>query len=210
MYSKFSRLEPEKKERIINAAIKEFARSGYDRASTNEIIKEANISKGSLFSYFNNKKDLYIFLLDYIIDFIDTIYDKIDWNETDIFKRLKQLALIKFKIYREYPQVFDFLQAIAQENAPEVTFEIEKRMKKFVLPDNGSERMYRNTDVTKFRDDIDIQKALHIIHWTALSFAEQLSNKVHSFEDFDIGQLSEWESYLDLLKRCFYKREENA
>lgn len=209
MYPKFSSLEPEKKECIINAAIKEFARSGYDRASTNEIVKEANIAKGSLFSYFHSKKELYVFLLNYIVDFIDKIYDELDWNETDIFQRLKEIALIKFKIYRKFPQAFDFLKAIAQENAPEVKAEIDNRMKKVVL-DNGSARICRNIDVTKFRDDIDIQKAINIIQWTALSFAEQQSNNVNFYEDYDVEQLREWDNYLDLMKRCFYKKEENA
>ncbi|GHO50365.1 TetR/AcrR family transcriptional regulator [Ktedonospora formicarum] len=209
MYPKFSSLEPEKKERIIKAAIKEFARSGYERASTNEIIKEANIAKGSLFNYFHNKKELYLFLLDYIADFIEKIYDELDWDETDIFKRFKEIASTKFKMYNRFPQAFDFLQAIAQENALEVKSEIDKRMKKFVL-DNGFERMCRNIDVTKFRDDIDIEKAMNIINWTALGFAEQQSDQVHSSEDFNVEQLKEWDRYLDLMKRCFYKKEENA
>ncbi|MGI6412409.1 MAG: FtsX-like permease family protein [Syntrophomonadaceae bacterium] len=53
--TRFYSLEKDKQERIINAALKEFARSGYERASTNVIIKEAEISKGSLFNYFNSK-----------------------------------------------------------------------------------------------------------------------------------------------------------
>ncbi|MDD3656837.1 MAG: TetR/AcrR family transcriptional regulator, partial [Atribacterota bacterium] len=57
IYSQFHSLESEKQERIINAALKEFARNGYGKASTNEIIKQAGISKGSLFNYFNNKKE---------------------------------------------------------------------------------------------------------------------------------------------------------
>lgn len=65
IFPKFFSLEPDKRERIINAALNEFARNGYGKASTNEIIKEAGISKGSLFNYFNNKKELYLFLLGY-------------------------------------------------------------------------------------------------------------------------------------------------
>ncbi len=52
---KLKSLTLDKQERIINASLAEFARNGYERASTNEIVKEAGISKGSLFVYFNNK-----------------------------------------------------------------------------------------------------------------------------------------------------------
>ncbi|WP_235439744.1 TetR/AcrR family transcriptional regulator [Paenibacillus sp. DMB20] len=103
MSQKFYGLEPEKRERIINAAIKEFARNGYDKASTNEIIKEAEISKGSLFNYFNSKKELYLFLLEYLVEVIDKILDEIDLNETDIFKRLRDVGFIKFKIMKKTP-----------------------------------------------------------------------------------------------------------
>ena len=43
IYSKFNNLKLEKQEQIINAAIKEFVQSGFDKASTNEIVKRANI-----------------------------------------------------------------------------------------------------------------------------------------------------------------------
>ena len=45
MYSKFLNLDKEKQDRIINAALKEFALKGYDNASTNEIVKSSEISK---------------------------------------------------------------------------------------------------------------------------------------------------------------------
>ncbi|MFD6209493.1 TetR/AcrR family transcriptional regulator, partial [Peribacillus sp. NPDC060253] len=70
MFSKFLNMDKEKQDRIINAAIKEFAQKGYDNASTNEIVKEAGISKGLLFHYFQNKKQLYLFLYEHMIDIL--------------------------------------------------------------------------------------------------------------------------------------------
>lgn len=207
MDSKFSSLKPMKKERIMNAAMREFARSGYERASTNEIIKEAGIAKGSLFVYFKNKKELYLFLCDYMTEIINKIYDEIDLNETDIFKRFKEIAFIKLKIYHQYPQVFDFLKAVTQEKSPEVKDELDQRLKTSIF-EHSFERIYRNIDLTKFRNDIDRQKAINIINWTALSFAEQQSNILPSYEDFTKEHFKEWDGYLDLLKHCFYKKEE--
>ncbi|WP_434509960.1 TetR/AcrR family transcriptional regulator [Desulfitobacterium sp. AusDCA] len=205
MYPKFYSLEPEKRERIINAALKEFTRSGYERASTNEIIKEANIAKGSLFSYFNNKKELYLFLLDYLLEIIDKIYAEVDWNETDLFKRIRDIAFIKFKIMKNFPKAFDFLKTVGHENAAEVKTEIDK-MGKYII-DSGFERGYKNIDLTKFREDIDIQKTINIINWTLLSFAEQQADKLKSFNEIDMDPLREWEEYSDLMQRCFYKKE---
>lgn len=207
IYSKFYTLEPEKRERIINAALKEFAQNGYEKASTNEIVREAKISKGSLFNYFNSKKELYLFLFEYIAEIINKIYDEIDLNETDLFKRLKEIGLIKSKIIRKFPQAFNFLKTVAHEEADEVKSEIEKIEKYFVT--NGLERIYKNIDFTKFRDDIDIEKTIDIINWTMLGFAEQQRDKVKSFEDISVEMLKEWDVYFDIMKRCFYKKGED-
>lgn len=199
-------MEPEKRERIINAALKEFARNGYERASTNEIIKEAEISKGSLFSYFNNKKGLYLFLFEYVNGIIEKIYEETDWSDTDIFNRMKSIGLAKFKIYKRFPQAFDFLKSVTLEDAPELKSEIKKFSSNLI--ERGFEKGYENIDLTKFRDDIDIQKTIDIINWTILSFAEQQMNRVSSIENVGIEILSECDDYFDIMKRCFYKKEE--
>lgn len=209
IYSKFYRLEKEKQERIINAALKEFARNGYDKASTNEIVKEAEIAKGSLFSYFNNKKELYLFLLDYVMKLIDQIYAEyaeVDWQETDFFARMRQLGAVKYKIYKKYPSAFNFLKTLAHEDAAEVKPVISKLKKEVVS--SGLERSYDNIDWTKFRDDLDREKMIKIIDWTMLCFAEENLNRVGSIEDVGPEILQEADEYFALLKKCFYKKGE--
>jgi len=57
--SLFSKLKPEKRERIIAAALGEFADKGYTGASMNVIAANAGVAKGSLFDYFGNKSGLF-------------------------------------------------------------------------------------------------------------------------------------------------------
>ena len=115
IYSKFNNLKPEKQKQIINAAIKEFVRNGFEKASTNEIVKRANISKGSLFNYFNSKKDLYLYLIEYSSKAIVNLNEEIDLSETDLFKRIERVALQKFYVQQKYPQAFEFLASTKQE-----------------------------------------------------------------------------------------------
>lgn len=56
-------LEPEKKEKLLAAARKEFAARGYEAASLNAILDEAGFSKGSFYWYFEDKTDLAATLL---------------------------------------------------------------------------------------------------------------------------------------------------
>jgi TetR/AcrR family transcriptional regulator len=67
MNQKFFDLKKEKQDRIINAAMKHFYLQGFKRASTDDMVKDANISKGLLFHYFLSKKGLYQFLCDYAL-----------------------------------------------------------------------------------------------------------------------------------------------
>lgn len=60
---RFVRLPKEKQDSILRAAIREFAREPLEKVSINKIIREAEISRGSFYTYFEDKKDVlrYIF-----------------------------------------------------------------------------------------------------------------------------------------------------
>ncbi|MDQ7093530.1 TetR/AcrR family transcriptional regulator [Desulfosporosinus sp. PR] len=60
----FYNLSKEKRERIFDAAVKEFSIRSFSQASLNQIIKNAGIPKGSFYQYFNNKEDLYLYMLE--------------------------------------------------------------------------------------------------------------------------------------------------
>ncbi|WP_407311728.1 TetR/AcrR family transcriptional regulator [Desulfosporosinus sp. SB140] len=60
----FYNLSEEKKERIFDAAMKEFSIRTFSQASINQIIKNADIPKGSFYQYFDNKEDLYLYMLE--------------------------------------------------------------------------------------------------------------------------------------------------
>ena len=62
----FFNLPPEKRETIMNAAIEEFADYGLENASTNRIVKNSGIAKGSFYQYFEDKQDVFMHMLDLI------------------------------------------------------------------------------------------------------------------------------------------------
>src|SRR3989304_6674291 len=59
----FLNLPEEKRETIINAAVDEFAEYGLENASTNRIVKNSGISKGSFYQYFEDKQDVFMYWL---------------------------------------------------------------------------------------------------------------------------------------------------
>ncbi|MBL4953236.1 TetR/AcrR family transcriptional regulator [Neobacillus sp. OS1-32] len=207
MFSKFLNLDKEKQDRIINAAIKEFAQKGYDSASTNEIVKEAGISKGLLFHYFQNKKQLYLFLFDYCYELIATeFYQKIDLSETDFFKRMRAAVTIKMELLSVYPALFHFLQAVYIEDSREIKAEFAEKYQQ--LLETNFAKMYENIDITKFRDDIDLEKILKIITWTFEKLSDEELNKAKFLptHEIDYQQVSmKAEQYFEVLIKVFYK-----
>jgi AcrR family transcriptional regulator len=61
--STFFRLPEERRERFVNEAIAEFSDRPYIEASLSQIARRARIPKGSVYQYFEDKLDLYRWLL---------------------------------------------------------------------------------------------------------------------------------------------------
>ncbi len=59
----FFRLPPARRDRLVDEAIVEFAERSYVEASLSQIAKRARIPKGSFYQYFEDKLDLYRWLL---------------------------------------------------------------------------------------------------------------------------------------------------
>lgn len=207
MFSKFQSLKPEKQERILNAVIKEFAKKGYKNAVTDEIVKEANISKGALFHYFNNKRDLYLFLYDYSLEIVmDEFFGRIDLKEKDILKRLRQVLLIEFMLVNKHPDMLDFIKSAYFESSDEVKNELESRNKEYLT--NGYSKVLSNFDSTKFKEGTDIKRAVNVIIWTMEGFAAKKKEEIREspITDLDFDEiLLELDIYFKLLKDCFYK-----
>lgn len=59
---RFHRLTEEKKRIIRDAAVREFIRVPFEKASINRIIQDADISRGSFYTYFEDKRDVLSFI----------------------------------------------------------------------------------------------------------------------------------------------------
>ena len=93
------------REDILNAAIEVFGRVGYAAASTNEIVKRANVSKGLLFHHFTNKEKLYTACQLHVIDkYSQFMTDYIDLSSADFFDRVLSNLRIKMEFGRRNPE----------------------------------------------------------------------------------------------------------
>lgn len=204
----FTNLEQEKQQKIINAAFDEFTENGYERASTNQIVKNAGIGKGMLFYYFNNKNDLFLFLIDYAIEIIDREFlNEFSIVETDLFERYRNVAIQKLAFLIKYPNAMNFMAKIMINDAEKLDKTV--RFKIQTLEKKTYSLRYSNIDVTKFREGIDPEKAIRIISWTFHGYEEEMMYRLRD-QKIDVRKLDEYFEefyvYLDVMKKAFYKK----
>lgn len=94
--NRFENLEPERREAILAAAADEFAARGYAGASLSRIIDAADISKGSLYYYFNDKQDLFVTAVEVAMERLLEAVGGLaieDLTATSYWETLRQLGL---------------------------------------------------------------------------------------------------------------------
>lgn len=207
MYSKFLQLEPEKQTRIINAAIKVFSEKRYKDASTDEIVKEAGISKGSLFHYFQNKKDLYHFLYNHVCEIlVDEFYGIINLSDRDFLQRWRQVLKIKLGLLKKYPDITNFIKNLQNEDDEDIKKYFGVKYQE--ISTEFYTKILKDIDTSAFREDIDIEKTINIIIWTLESYGQKqqallkLDNIDTQYYDRAISELDD---YMSLFEKCFYK-----
>lgn len=162
MNEKFYNLTKDKQDRMINAAVKVFAQNGYLRASTDIMIKEAAVSKGLLFHYFESKHGLYSFVLEYCARYMMMeLSAGMNDSEKNIFDRVKMAEECKIRMLQNYPYLDLFLINVQGESDPEVTQEA-KRWSDEVLATVKS-LVDEKADPDLVRGNLSIEEAREIV-----------------------------------------------
>ncbi|MYL20181.1 TetR family transcriptional regulator [Halobacillus litoralis] len=107
------------KQTILENALQFFASYGYDGASMSLIAKETQITKAGIYSYFKNKEDLYIAVLDHL-----TAFHKDYWMQkkqrmktASCEKKLKDSFIFSIQTAVKEPALIAFWQ-MAQISPP--------------------------------------------------------------------------------------------
>ncbi len=108
---RFSKLPPERQRQILDAAQEEFGRHGFEKASLNHIIAAADLSKGALYYYFDNKADLYVSVVTRIVDRFPSIIQKIyDVEDPERFWEVAYEAFLEVTRLKLDPATFTILR----------------------------------------------------------------------------------------------------
>jgi TetR/AcrR family transcriptional regulator len=117
----FRHLPADKRERVLDAALSEFADQGYQAASLNRLVAQAGIAKGSLYQYFPNKEGVFYYVFRYALKMVrrTLLTVKEETLEEDFFTRLEKSLLAGVRFLREHPRIFNlYLKIQFDQNVP--------------------------------------------------------------------------------------------
>ncbi|WP_462422173.1 TetR/AcrR family transcriptional regulator [Salinicoccus sp. Marseille-QA3877] len=206
MKEAFRKLDNSRQVEIMNAALAEFAAYGYEDASTNSIVKRADMSKGMLYYYFQNKESLYYACTEYALENVNTALMKRDYPRQGFIERSALIARLKKEYYDENPEISQFItQVYLYDSVPE-TF----RSLLDELVQNGFEKMYEDVDLSYFRDDVSHETLMKLITWTIEGYSKHVEEEAKGM-NADLNNLDplweEFDEYLTALKKIYYKEE---
>lgn len=197
----FEELEKEKQDRILDAAIKEFAEYGYENGSTNRIVSVCGISKGSLFKYFENKEELYFYLIDTIsVQMAEEMKADISKLSADLYERVIEYSAAEITWYAENPVKGKFMIRMAAETDPEIRKKILERY------GDQSGNMYlallKGTDMSGMHNGE--KEITDVLGWVLRGFNSSFLKEIDGKSD-DIGRIrkryvKKLKTYLNVLK----------
>ena len=124
----FGRIPEEKRNRIFDAAINEFATYGYMNANTNKIARKAEISIGSLFQYFENKEDLFLTTVKHCATIMKATLEEILVGEEDILVKVEKLLRTIQRHSRENLNMIRLYNEMATQSNSVIICEIVRDM----------------------------------------------------------------------------------
>jgi len=194
------------KQKIIKSAFNHFSQAPFKKVSTNQIVEDADVSKGLLFHYFHDKKNLYMTLYDIAWQSIHKqILEAIDFSNRCLFKRLKDFMLMRNKALKEQKVLSAFMKQVHLSQDPYI---IKERTKIYT---KHQEKVYKlifdHIDTDSFREDINLNDSYKIIIWTLQRIGQDWE-KHHTDKD-PKEALSildhELDHYINFMQKVFYK-----
>lgn len=95
----------DKKEKVIDTARKLFTEYGYKRVSMDEIARESNVTKKTIYTYFKDKESMFKYFIDEELNHMRSIIEKIKESNDTFINKLGN-GVYKVITYRNNSRLF--------------------------------------------------------------------------------------------------------
>lgn len=177
-FETFYNLPVDKRNKIMKAAMAEFADKGYQGALIESIANRAGVAKGSMYQYFENKKELFIYTFDFAVqsklDYVNTV---IEANiKTPYFELIEKLLIKSIDYARENPYTYTVYQDTIDSAPIEIRQQIDKKItelgKKYYL--NSLLEASHNGELQR---NINLELAAFVVYTLLKEFGQFILKK---------------------------------
>lgn len=195
MNEKFFDLSREKQDRMINGAIEVFAKNGFKHASTDDMVKAVDVSKGLWFHYFGSKLGLYDFVYGYSVKYIilelSTVMDE---DVKDFFEIVKQIEFTKMRITKNYPYMMQFIERASRETDQDV---IEHNKADYDIITEKFHSLFKNGEIANVEEKANREKIKKMVQYTIAGIEKDKSMKGETDPEATYREIR---NYLDFMK----------
>jgi AcrR family transcriptional regulator len=197
----FLNLPDAKRDRITELALDEFSTHPYRQASLSRIVARAGIAKGSMYQYFENKLDLYRWL---VTDELERRRN--EWLESDVpqretqtdadhgglFAEIEQLVVTRVGFMLAHPRLARLAASAMEPTTDEELRELHGALRREQI-ESLAQRIRVARSAGEVRSDLDPRTVAHliealIIRGTTNAVLDQLGVDVQQFlTDADSG-----------------------
>ena len=168
----FFKLDENKKQQIMDAAVKEFSTLPYAKVSVFKIAQHAGVSRSGFYYYFKDKKDVYVYILDMIRD--------------DFLEEYKLTGNPEIELFQLAENIFDYIADLKGTDREPLFRRIvaditPENLKEFMVTDCCDETMGNkiSIDMTNLKA-ISVQELKGVVFLLATSIIYSVSQY---FED---------------------------
>ena len=197
---------PEEKRQLIEKeAIHEFAAFGYDKASINRIVEQCQIAKGSFYQYFEDKKDLFLYLIIRVnekkLKFMSSVFQ--NPKQHDFFTLIREIFISGLKFAEDNPEITLMGNWVFKNKSNPISIEamgIGLQNVQNVYTELLEQAISRG----EIRDDIDLKFVNHIIPSMNINMVEYYLQNVRGEETgmrkFDESIIGTVDLLIDFIK----------
>lgn len=151
----FFNLANDKQERIMDAIIKEMGEHTFEHININNIIKDANIPRGSFYQYFEDKKDMYDYFYTYIAKKKFEYWGNLLNFDEDIpfLDRFYMIYMKGYEFTRDYPDLVQVGKKVLSSDF--MTQSDQAKMSMKIAIDHYAKYIKIDQEKGRIRKDID-------------------------------------------------------
>jgi AcrR family transcriptional regulator len=124
----FDKTTEDRRQKVLETAIEEFAAKGYNATSINDISRKSNISIGSLYSYFASKEDLFLTIVNNAIEIMESILNDILERSNGIFDCVERMLVAAREFAQNYQKLNQIYLDITTQGLSQLSIRLSDKL----------------------------------------------------------------------------------